>query len=316
MMNDRVLLKNGHLSHVVAESPSPESIRHAADNISRFCKAHTDTGGNFLFVMVPGQISKYEDLLPAGYVDTTKATADVFLSLLEEANVPYLDLREEMQKDGMSVSDAYFTTDHHWTPQTGLWAYGKMLEKLTQLGAINPVDSLYTAPENFTFKTYENTFLGSSGKRTGIYYAGLDDSVFIKPNFDTAISVAVPERELELHGRFEEVAYNTEAVHNFEDPDFYQENAYGLYGWGDTKITHWRNANAPEQGRFLLIGESFGNIPFSLMSIALSSCDEMDVRYYDADFAAYYNDYKPETVVLAFNVDKTISEFTSYPYLG
>lgn len=316
MMNDRILLKNGHLTHVVSESRDPAEIQQAADNIIRFYNAHAAAGGKFLFVMVSSQISKYENLLPAGYTDTTNATADAFLSLLEEAGVPYLDLREEMHRENMSVTDAYYTTDHHWKPQTGLWAYGKILKKLEQLQAIGPVETFYTDPENYTFETYENTFLGSSGKRTGIYYAGLDDSVIIRPNFPTEIQISLPEWDKHLRGRYEEVCYNTDAVHNYQDPDFYQENSYGLYGWGDRTITHWRNKQAPENGRFLLLGESFGNIPFSLMSIYLSSCDEVDLRYYDGDFAAHYQAYDPDTVIIEVNVDMTISDFTTFPYPG
>lgn len=314
-LNERVMLKNGHLSHVISDSADPEDIRKAADNIIRFHNAHTHSGGKFLFVMVSSQISKYEDLLPDGYTDTTNETADNFLALLEEAGVPYLDLREEMYKEGISVTDAYYTTDHHWKPQTGFWAYRKILDKLTQMKAIDSVDPFYTDPENFTFETYENTFLGSSGKRTGIYYAGLDDSILIRPNFETDIAITIPERELELQGRYEDVCYNTEAVHNYENPNFYLENSYGLYGWGDTQITHWRNEKAPQQGKFLLIGESFGNIPFSLMSICFSSCDELDMRHYEEEFAAYYEEYAPDTVIVEVNVDMTISQFTSFSYL-
>ena len=316
MMNDRVTLKNGHLSHVVSQRPEPEEIRAAADNIIRFHDVHTASGGSFLFVMAPGQISKYEDLLPTGYTDTTNDTADAFLALLDQAGVPYLDLREEMHRDGISAAEAYYTTDHHWLPQTGLWAYGKILEKLHHMGAIDPVDSLYTDPDNFTFKTYENTFLGSSGKRTGIYYAGLDDSIYIRPNFETDISVRIPERQLELRGTYEEVCYNTEAVHNYQNPDFYLENSYGLYGWGDNPITHWRNNQAPQQEKFLLVGESFGNIPFSLMSLTFGSCDEVDRRYFTEDFIAYYEEYAPDTVIIEVNVDMTISENTTFAYPG
>lgn len=315
-MNQRILLKNGHLFQVTPESPDPELIREAADNIIRFHNAHTAEGGKFLFVMVPSQISKYEDLLPAGYADTTNATADTFLSLLDQAGVPYLDLRAELQKDGISITDAYYTTDHHWKPETGFWAYGKMVEKLEQMGVIGQLDPFYTDPENYLFETHKNTFLGSSGKRTGIYYAGLDDSTIIRPAFDTDISVSVPHRDLTLQGQFEDIAYITDAVHNYADPDFYQENVYGLYGWGDTEITHWRNENAPEQGKFLLIGESFGNIPFSLMSIPFGCCDEIDLRHFKQDFSEYYAGYQPDTVIMELNIHSTLSEFTFYPYLG
>lgn len=315
-MNDRAMLKNGHLGRLVSEVSSQEEIRRAADNIIRFHNAHTSQGKNFLFVMVPSQISKYEDLLPPGYTDTTNADADAFLALLDDAGVPYLDLREELQNDGISVTDAYYVTDHHWTPQTGFWAYQKMVSKLEQMGAIAPVDPFYTDPENFTFETHPDSFLGSSGKRTGKYYAGVDDSVLILPNFDTDIHITVPKRNLEVQGRFEDVAYNTDVKYDYTNPDFFEDNFYGLYGWGDNPITHWRNETAPYNHKFLMIGESFGNVPFSLMSILFDSCDEMDMRHFEDDFPDYYAGYQPETVILEFSIRSILSEFTDDVYLG
>lgn len=315
MTNHRVKLKNGHLANLESGTPDPEEIQLAAKNVIDFYNDHTAAGGKFLFVLVSRQVSKYEDLLPVGYTDTGHDTADAFLSLLQKAGVPYLDLREQMHKEGISVTDAYFTTDHHWKPQTAFWAYGKILGKLASMGAIDPVDPLYTDPQNYTFEIHENTFLGSSGKRTGIYYAGLDDAVLIRPNFETDISVSIPSLEIQRQGSYEEAAYNTDAYHDYEHPDFFQENVYGLYGWGDVSLTHWRNAHAPDQSKFLLIGESYGNIPFSLMSLCLGSCDEIDLRYYQDDFSAYYDSYKPDTVVMELSVGSILSEFTTYTYL-
>ena len=316
MMNDRVTLKNGHLTSLVPDPAAPEVIRSAADNVIDFYTRHTQNGGSFLFVMVSSQISKYEDLLPIGYTDTTNETADTFLSYLDAAGVPYLDLREEMHKEGISVTDAYFTTDHHWKPQTGFWAYGKILESLARMGAIGPVDSFYTNPENFIFQTYEVTFLGSWGKRTGKYYAGVDDSIFILPDFQTDISLTVPGSDINVRGPFEQICYNQYIVHNFEDPDFFQENAYGLYGWGDTPLSQWRNDQAPVQTRFLSIGESFGNVPFSLMSLYLSECDEMDMRLYTDNFSQYYETFAPNIILMEVNVDQLLGPITTSKYFS
>lgn len=314
MMNDRVTLKNGHLASLVSWRYSQEEIENAGENISRFAQRQLSQGKQFLFVMVPSQISKYEDLLPTGYTDTTNETADILLELLTQNGVPCLDLRETMHSEGMTQADAYFTTDHHWKPQTGFWAYTKMLEALQQFDVIAPVDSFYTDSGNFEFVTYEKTFLGSSGKRTGIYYAGLDDSIFIRPKFDTEISVTIPNRGLDLTGRYEDTAYNTDVETDYSHPDYFNENAYGLYGWGDTSLTQWRNEHAPENARVMLIGESFGNVPFSLMSLYFTSCDELDMRHYTDNFAEYYASYQPDIVILEVNVDQAVAEITTYPY--
>jgi len=313
-MKDCVMLKNGHLASIVPEEPEPEYLHMAADNIRTLFQKQRDDGKQFLFVMAPSQISKYEDLLPTGYTDTTNDTADSLLALLEQYDVPYLDLREQMHTEGLSVTDTHFKTDHHWTPQTGFWAYTKILEKLTAMGAIEKLDGLYTDPQQFAFDTYEDTFLGSWGKRTGLYYTGVDDSIFIRPEFENRISVTIEERNLQIQGPYEEVCYNTEVTPDYENPDYFNDNMYGLYGWGDMELTQWRNENAPITSNVLLIGESFGNIPFSLMSLVFSSCDEMDTRSYTGDFSQYYSSYCPDTVILLVNADHTLSPITLYTY--
>lgn len=313
-MNDRVKMKNGHLTSLVTTSPDRRTLEGIAANLASLAAHQAQKGGHFLFVLAPSQVSKYEDLLPAGYTDTTNETADRLLQLLQEHGVDYLDLRESMQEEGLTIAQTHYVTDHHWTPQTGFWAYGKILEKLAQIGAIPPVDPFYTDPANFTFETHPGTFLGSSGKRTGQYFAGVDDSTFIIPNFETEISITVPERNLALTGPFQTVAWNTEVPVDYENPDYFSDNVYGLYGWGDTKLTQWRNENAPQQAKFLLIGESFGNVPFCLMPLYIASCDEMDMRYYTEDFSSHYASFDPDTVILEVNVDQVPGQITTYPY--
>lgn len=312
MMNERVKLKNGHLTSVVSWRHSQEDIEYTAHNITRLSQMQQKNGGQFLFVLAPSQISKYEDLLPEGYTDTMNDTSDTLLSLLDQNGVAYLDLREALHKDQISNADAFFVTDHHWRPQTGFWAYTKILSALEESGAIASVDGFYTDSSHYDFVTYPNTFLGSSGKRTGICYAGVDDSIFIQPKFDTEITLSIPDRELELSGRYEDVCYNTDDPLNPDDPDYFQFNAYGLYGWGDNGLNQWRNKNAPVDANVMLIGDSFGNIPFSLMSLYFSSCDELDMRYYSGDFQAHFRDYQPDIVILEATLDQAVAENTCY----
>ena len=64
----------------------------------------------------------------------------------------------------------------------------------------------------------------------------------------------------------------------------------------------------------ILTGDSFGNIPYSLMSLCFTSCDELDMRYFPHDFSAYYDDYDPDIVILEVNVDQSVAENTQYPF--
>lgn len=316
MMNERVTLKNGHLAHIISQPVSQEAIKATAENITSFAQMQESRGGKLLFVVTASQVSKYEDLLPAGYTDTANETADTLLALLSENGTAYLDLRECLHADGITQADAFFKTDHHWKPQTGLWAYGKILQSLETMGCIGPVNRDYSDSDHFDFVTFENTFLGSSGKRTGIYYAGLDDSVFIRPKFDTQLTLTIPDRSLSLGGRYEDVVYNTNRKIDFNEINYFSFNAYGLYGWGDNGLNQWRNEHAPEKARVMLIGDSFGNIPFSLMSLYFSSCDELDMRYYSGDFSAHFAEFQPDIVIMVVALNQITAENTRYPFVS
>ncbi len=314
LMNERITLSNGHLAPEPVEGPSDAEIKQTAANIIRLYQEQTQRYGYFLFIMTPTQISKYENLLPSGYSYPFNDAADQLLELLTENSVPCLDLRERMHQENILHADAFFVTDHHWTPQTGLWAYGKIIEKLADMGIIGSIQEAYVNKDNFGFKTYADCFLGSSGRRTGKYYAGMDNISFLYPKFNTKLQVSVPERNLILQGPYEDVSYNTDAGFDPESRDYFHENPYGLYGWGDTAITHWRNEAAPEALKCTMIGESFGNIPYSLMPLYFTSCDELDMRYYTDSFEEYFHSYQPDLVLLEVCAGNTVSENTQYTY--
>lgn len=309
-LNQRTILSNGLLASISETGPEEADLREAADNLIRFYRKQQEKGGDFLFVMAPSKISKYEDVLPVGFTDTDNETADRLIALLEAETVPVLDLRESLKEEGILWEEAFFTTDHHWTPQTGFLAFREITEALAEMGAAEAVDPFYTDEESYLFHTYEDAFLGSAGKRTGKYYAGLDDFTLIEPNFPTDIQVSIPSLEVELRGSYRQVSYDTNSTVNPEAPDYFNDNMYGLYGWGDTALTRWRSESAQVQERILLIGDSFSNVPFSFLPICYSSCDEMDMRYFQEDFEDYYQEYDPQTVVILINPNNCVSEFT------
>ena len=313
-MNERVKLTNGHLADTAAEEIPADTVKQVADNLIRFSRKQTEREKTFLFVLAPSQIDPENDLLPAGYTDTANKTADTLLRFLEDGGVSCLDLREAMEEDGLNRTEAFFVTDHHWTPQTGFWAYEKILEALAEQGAISPVDTFYINKANYDFQIHEDSFLGAAGRRTGIYYAGLDDFCVIAPKFDTDILVRMESSGLDLQGRYEDVCNFNMSDSYFSNPDFFNTSAYDIYGRSDTALVQRRNTGAPEDSRFLLIGDSFGNVPFSLMSLYISSCDELDMRYFSDSFEDYYRANLPDTVVLLVNAHNCTDLNASYPF--
>lgn len=302
-MNERVKLSNGHLAEY-DKGYSPEDITENANNIVHFYQDASALGKDFLFVLAPSQCYGQTSLLPVGYTNNIDENADTFINVLSKNNVPYLDLRDKMEEQEISYSDAFFVTDHHWTIETGFWAYGEMMKELEQRNVISELNHDLIDPNHYEFIRYEDCFLGSSGVRTGRFYAGIDDFSLIVPRFETEISVVIESKKINKTGPFENV-YSYPVLDSFRNklsnPDLFNENAYANIGYGNPDITNWRNENAEEDNRFLLIGDSIGNVPFALMPIYISSCDELDMRNYKSNFKEYFYSYDPDVILICVN---------------
>lgn len=310
IVNERMKLTNGHLAGI-GGTYDPQRVQVISENLYEFYEAQAEKGKNFLFVLAPTQYYGHAEYLPTGYTDYANLNGDLLTQLLEDKGVPVLDLREKMREQSITYTDAFFVTDHHWKPQTAFWAYTELMTKLWELGFIDELAPELIDSENYRFEVYEKCYLGSSGRRTGQYFAGVDDFCLIVPKFDTEISVTVSSRNVEKNGRYEDVSHSKsyeEFVQLLENPDYFNTDPYAAYGYGNTAMTNWRNENAPADQRFLLIGDSMANIPFSLLPLGISSCDELDMRSYSDDFTSYYNEYDPDTVIIFVNVGGILSK--------
>ena len=301
--NGRTKLTNGHLT-LTNPKYDPMSVQESAQNIIRFYQKQASLGKDFLFVLAPSQVYSDALYLPDGFSSTEKSNAELFVSILLENDVPVLDLRNKMNEQNISYTDAFYMTDHHWKTEYGFWAMGEIIKELETMGYASTRETKLTSPENYDFITYENCFLGSSGKRTGKYFAGTDDFTLIVPKYDTEITVTIQSKNISKTGRFEDVSATNSRIGmemRLSDPDYFNDDPYGRIGYGNTPMTNWRNPNAPENKKFLLIGDSMANIPFTFMTLYNSICDELDMRHYTDDFENYFTAYSPDLVLICVN---------------
>ncbi len=309
-VNGIVRMNNGHLTDY---KEAHKDIQSSIEQITRLYEHQKNRGkeNGFLFVLAPIQISRYEELMPIGYQkDTRNEDSDMLLRALEENHVPVLNLREEMNKQGISSADAFFVTDHHWTPRTGFWAYGEIIKRLEQMGAIPEVPSFYTDPAQYEFKRMEKQNLGSQGRRTGRYYAGVDDFDLIIPRFETNMAMQVPSFNIDRSGCFEDVIYNKS---QYAKIDYFNIDAFAAYGYS-TNIAHIYNENAPIKKRAMLIGDSFSRVTSSLLPLCIETCDKLDMRFYEDNFAEYYDEFDPDLMVVVVYPESIGSIHTTYDF--
>ncbi len=290
-MNERVRLDNGHLYQMA----SHKDIALPSERIATLYEKQREAGKTFLFILAPSKASKYEQLIPVGYEDCSNEDADRLLAALRERGVPTLDLRDAMHEAGLSNTEAFFASDHHWRPETGFWANARMLAELTESGVIPAVDSQYTDISNFNIEVRKELFLGSAGKRTGRFFIEPDDFSIITPKFDTSLVVDVPSHEIHREGPFASSVLSWE---NVTSKQYFTQIAYYLYGFGDPDYSTYRNQNAPIQQKVMWIGDSFCCTMVPFASLVFSSVDVLDMRKYTNDFAAYFDAYQPDVVLL------------------
>ena len=268
-----------------------ETLAEMADACTRL-KGITDRLDiPLLYVMAPNKMS-----LSEGGDNPVADNLDDFAALLAARDVPVLDLRNSMATQGLTMENAYFHTDHHWLPETGLWAAGEIA------GALG-LDTALLETDNYTFTTYDDLFLGSEGKKVGRYFTplGLDDFSMITPNFDTHLTVT------DYTGTRAGAFIDTVLVQkNLHTEDAYLANPYVVYTGGDYPLQTIENHLYEGGERILVIRDSYACVVTPFLSLTAGEVHTVDVRYWTGTETAdtildYLEVLHPDKVVVLYS---------------
>ncbi|MBR6419540.1 MAG: hypothetical protein IKS42_04335 [Oscillospiraceae bacterium] len=254
----------------ITVSPSAEtSGEFETAQLRAFCKYVTEQGMDFLYVNAPTKAwlddSEFSEYF--GVPTYSNANADRVMAALREADVPCLDLRENVKAEGKNIYEMFYHTDHHWRAESGLWASGVIAEELNRRYDYGLDLSRY-APENYEFKVYENAWIGEQGYLFSPYYIGYDSFTEIRPKESGSYQFVNPNGKLkEETGDFgmflAEAQYAEEALPSSDSLHY----AYCPHGIADCSF---RNLNCPDGKKILLFGDSFSFsfIPFFLQGVS------------------------------------------------
>lgn len=301
-----VRMNNGYLNSVYEFEPD-ETLSECADHVEELYKNVKANDAQFLYVAVPTK--SMEGGFPEGIYSYVTDNTERYLHFLEERNIPTLNLKEKMDEQGISEEDAFFVTDHHWTPETGVWAVGQICKELaTRYGFT--YDNEIVDMQNYNRKVYPNWYLGSQGKRVGQYFTpyGADDISLIYPKFNTDLTVENPQNGEVRKGPFEDSILFKEKI---EKKALYdrRRSAYAAYSGGDIAIQKIINNKANETApRILVIRDSMAGCVTPFLSLTASELDTIDLRpNVVADpivqsVYAYIEDFKPDYVLVIYSV--------------
>lgn len=253
----------------------------------------SENGINFLYVNEP---TKYidDDMLKTEFgVEThINENADLFLSRIRDAGISTIDLRDNIVQEDKNIYDMFFKTDHHWTPQTGLWATQIIADGLNTYCGYD-IDTTIYNEENYTLTEWKNCWLGEQGKLIAKTYVGLDDYTEVKPNFETSFTF-MNEDGTTCKGTFDN--FVDESVYNLET-DVYENGS-----WHYSYLIKNSFNNNVSDGKVLLIGDSYEHVVFPFLALGVHEIDFLVLRSCDESFNLrnYILENGYDTVVVAY----------------
>lgn len=287
-MNGVIKRDNGHLFEPFQKAPEEtlESYSGLFSQLDGWADEIMGRDVPLLYCTVPCSVDPYDPGLPAGTEDYGNEDIDRFLYYLREKGVDTMDFREEMHRDGIDIDSMMYVTDHHWTTEAGLYAYGKLEDYLKEKLRCE-TDERIRDISNYTITTYHRWHLGSYGQRTGSWFAGIDDFDLITPNFKTQITNGSES------GTMQELIYNTEPL---QKRDYLSRYTYDAVL--DKALSGYVNLDCKNDKKILLITDSFGKAvaPFLIMGFG-------EMRYmYDGTILdvtpEYLEEYRPDAIIV------------------
>ncbi len=243
----------------------------------------------FVYVQLPGKTCR-EDAA-CGTVDFYNQNSDRLLESLAREGVSTLDLREALHEDGLVHHESFYMTDHHWLPQTGLWAARTIARTLNEKYGFAADLSLFEE-EKFEQELYEDWFLGSQGKKVTLARAEVEDFALWHPTYDTALRIEIPSLGLDKRGEFA-VCYRYGALLG---NDYYVDNAYGAFLYGDQALVRITNELRTE-GSILVLGDSYDNCLIPFLTQAAQRVDTLDLRSFDGSLEAFLEENEYDVII-------------------
>lgn len=295
-MHGVVKLNNGYLHSPIAYVDDT-TLQGYADNLSDFNFYLKERGTDLVFAVPPYTSGKYDPQLPEGIVDYGNDDVDRLVEYIHLTGVDIIDFRETMYEDGINHYDMMYRTDHHWNTAAGFYAY-EYLEDYIINATDCKVDKRVSNLDNYTIKTYREWHLGSRGRMTGRYFAGIDDFNLYIPNFDTTI-----QNEEGVVGSMQDIVINMEPL---SDKNYLTRYTYDSV-LGDS-LGHYVNLDCDNDIKILFITDSFGKAvaPYLMMGFSeLLFVYEGDLFTITPD---YIESYDPDVVIMLYYITGAMME--------
>jgi hypothetical protein len=301
--------------HYANFADGPNDVKEIVNAVSALNRALFSTGSKLTVLMPPDKVlqgvTTFDEALPYSYHNET---ADRFLEAMLLRGIKAIDFRDSILDSGIPSQDIFFDTDHHWTIESNFWAFTHIVEQFNEIYDLDlDPEGFYTDPENYNFITYEKSYLGSMGRKTGVIYAGADDFTVIFPKFETKYRFDAfnPLYEVHSEGRFEDaliIGYPFN-IQNYEQS--INTDKYFAYLQGNQSIVTIKNEFS-DGPRVLIIKDSMSVPMTAFLSTVCSEVVLIDPRFYEENIIEYAVEGGFDHVLVSIYPQNLTPEFFDY----
>lgn len=280
-----------------------KDVESAIDAVVGMKEFLSDRDIPLLFVLPP---TKYDgkEINPPIEKATVIDNSEFFVKALNEEGIPCINLFDYLCESEEGFYSMYFNTDHHWKPVTAFNAVTLTMDWFESEQGLT-TNKNYEDIDLWKVERVQNCFLGSRGRRTGRYFAGLDDFELVYPRFDTELSFLVPAKQIVRKGNYYETIFDFSKM---ESDDVFLRNVYSTYLGADYGNCFLRNQNAPILKKVLVIKDSFALPYCAFLATHFAAIDMIDLRYYtERSLYEYVEATMPDYVIYCMN-SKSIAQ--------
>lgn len=283
--NNLVFLDDGYMSSAL---PSAD-YKVSGDCVLKLNNFLQSEGIPFLYVQAPQKICEKDSIY--GVLDFGNQNADGLLNYISQNGVNVLDLRKDIKEKYNDFHEAFFVTDHHWKPQTALFAASVVGKKLNSLYSLDIDTDIYNE-NNFHYDIYKNSFIGSHGIKFGEDICETEDFPVIYPNFATSMHITVPTRGVDNTGDYS-ITYYDGFFPSESDP---HKGKYETFIYGN-KASSLDNLNNNDGAKVLILGDSFTESFAPIFATGVSQVDKLDLRKYYGSVESYIKAHDFDVVI-------------------
>ena len=302
LCNKRLMYGRDMLGMLCYAEKEEAGIRRGRKSVEALAAGLRKRKVPFVFVLAPCKLDLENEIVPPGwYVWNANLGAERIVPGMRARGVRVLDLIPEFAATADDVEDAFFRTDHHWKIRAAFKATRLVAAEIAAvLKRPEIADHPNLDEDRWEWRVLGNGFCGAHGRRTGRFFAGMEDFEYAVPRFPTDIAFSVPKRKISRTGSFEDA----ELERRFLDDASWHVDRYAAYTGGNSPLQLHSSATAPFPHRVLLLKDSFGNPVASFLSTLFKEVVQVDMRRQPESVSELdmVKRFKPDVVVRIENI--------------